>query len=54
MIKLLKDTGKSITDANYNEFSFILTILSVMGIIVFIMITGVGYFATTPEEINKI
>lgn len=54
MIKLLKDTSKSITDANYNEFSFILTILSVMGIIVFIMITGVGYFATTPEEMGNL
>ena len=40
MIKLLKDTSKSITNANYNEFSFVLTILSVMSIIVFIMITG--------------
>lgn len=54
MIKLLKDTSKSITDANYNEFSFVLTILSVMSIIVFIMITGVGYFATTPEEMGNL
>lgn len=54
MIKLLKDTSKSITNANYNEFSFVLTILSVMSIIVFIMITGVGYFATTPEEMGNL
>lgn len=54
MIKLLKDTSKSITDANYNEFLFVLTILSVMSIIVFIMITGVGYFATTPEEMGNL
>lgn len=54
MIKLLKDTSKSITNANYNEFSFVLTILSVMNIIVFIMTTGVGYFATTPEEMGNL
>ena len=54
MIKLLKDTSKSITDANYNEFSCVLTILSVVSIFVFIMITGVGYFATTPEEMGNL
>ena len=54
MIKLLKDTSKSITNANYNEFSFVLTILSVMSIIVFIMITGVDYFATSPEEMGNL
>ena len=54
MIKILKDTGKSITDANYNEFSYVLTDLSVMCIIVFSVITGVGYFATTPEEMGNL
>lgn len=54
MIKLLKDTSKSITDANYNEFSYALTVLSVMSIVVFSVITGVGYFATTPEEIGNL
>ena len=54
MIKLLKDTGKSITDANYNEFSYALTVLSVMCIVVFSVITGVGYFATTPEEMGNL
>lgn len=53
MINLLKDTSKSITDANYNEFSYALTVLSVMGIIVLGAITGAGYFATTPVEIGK-
>ena len=54
MIKLLKDTGKSITDANYNEFSYALTVLSVMCIVVFSVITGVGYFATSPEEMGNL
>ena len=54
MIKLLKDTSKSITDANYNEFSYALTVLSVMSIVVFSVITGVGYFATTPEEMGNL
>ena len=54
MIKILKDTSKSITDANYNEFSYALTVLSVMSIVVFSVITGVGYFATTPEEMGNL
>ena len=54
MIKLLKDTSKSITDANYNEFSYALTILSVMGIVVLSIITGVGYFATTSVEMGNL
>ena len=54
MIKLLKDTSKSITDANYNEFSYALTVLSVMGIIVLSIITGVDYFATTPVEMGNL
>lgn len=54
MINLLKDTSKSITDANYNEFSYALTVLSVMSIVVFSVITGVGYFATTPEEMGNL
>lgn len=54
MIKLLKDTSKSITDTSYNEFSYALTILSVMGIIVLSVITGVGYFATTPVEMGNL
>ena len=54
MIKILKDTSKSITDANYNEFSYALTVLSVMCIVVFSVITGVGYFATTPEEMGNL
>lgn len=53
MIKLLKDTSKSIIDTSYNEFSYALTILSVIGIIVFGAITGAGYFATTPVEMGK-
>ena len=35
MIKLLKDTSKSITDANYNEFSCVLTVLSITCSVVF-------------------
>ena len=54
MINLLKDTSKSITDTNYNEFSYALTILSVMGIVVLSIITGVGYFATTPVEMGNL
>lgn len=54
MIKLLKDTGKSITDASYNEFSYALTVLSVLCIVVFSVITGVGYFATSPEEMGNL
>ena len=54
MIKLLKDTSKSITDTSYNEFSYALTILSVMGIIVLSVVTGVGYFATTPTEMGNL
>ena len=54
MIKLLKDTSKSITDANYNEFSCVLTILSVVSIFVFSIFTGIGYFATTPEEMGNL
>lgn len=54
MIKLLKDTSKSITDANYNEFSCVLTFLSITCIVVFYNITGISYFATTPEEISNL
>ena len=54
MIKLLKDTSKSITDASYNDFSYALTILSVMGIIVFSVVTGVSYFVASPEEMGKL
>lgn len=54
MIKLLKDTSESITDTSYNEFSYALTILSVMGIIVLSVITGAGYFSTSPEEMGKL
>jgi hypothetical protein len=54
MIKLLKDTSKSITDVSYNDFSYALTILSVMGIIVFSVVTGVSYFAASPEEMGKL
>lgn len=54
MIKLLKNTSKSITDANYNEFSYALTVLSVISIIVFSVITGVSYFAGSPEEMGKL
>lgn len=35
MIKLLKDISKSITDANYNEFSCDLTVLSITCSVVF-------------------
>ena len=54
MINLLKDTSKSITDTNYNEFSYALMILSIMGIIVFGIVTSVGYFATSPEEMGNL
>lgn len=54
MINLLKDTSKSITDTNYNEFSYALMILSIMGIIVFGVITSVGYFATDPKELGNL
>lgn len=54
MIKLLKDTSKSITDTNYNEFSYALMILSIMGIIVFGVITSVGYFTTTQVEMGNL
>ena len=54
MIKLLKDTSKSITDANYNEFSCVLTVLSITCSVVFGGITGISYFATTPEEIGNL
>lgn len=54
MIKLLKDTSKSITDANYNEFSCVLTVLSITCSVVFGVITGISYFATTPEEIGNL
>ena len=54
MIKLLKDTSKSITDANYNEFSCVLTVLSITCSVVFSVITGISYFATTPEEIGNL
>lgn len=54
MIKLLKDTSKSITDANYNEFSGVLTVLSITCSVVFGVITGISYFATTPEEIGNL
>ena len=54
MIKLLKDTSKSITDANYNEFSYVLTVLSTTCSVVFGIITGISYFATTPEEIGNL
>lgn len=54
MIKLLKDTSKSITNANYNEFSCVLTVLSITCSVVFGVITGISYFATTPEEIGNL
>lgn len=54
MIKLLKDTSKLITDANYNEFSCVLTVLSITCSVVFGGITGISYFATTPEEIGNL
>ena len=54
MIKLLKNTNKSITDANYNEFPCILTILSITFSVVFIVITGISYFVTIPEEIGNL
>jgi len=54
MFALLKDTSKSIIDNSYNEFSYLLMILSVLGIIVFGVITGVSYFAATPEEMGKL
>lgn len=53
MIKLLKDTSKSITDANYNEFSYALMVLSVISIFVFSVLTGVSYFAS-PEKMGKL
>lgn len=54
MINLLKDTSKSITDNDYNEFSCALTAVSILCIIVFSVATGVGYFATSPEELGKL
>ena len=54
MIKLLKDTNKSITDANYNEFLYVLTVLSITCSVVFIVITCISYFAITPEEIGDL
>lgn len=55
MIKLLKNTSKSIiTDANYNDFSCTLIVLSILSIIVFSVATGVGYFATEPEALGKL
>ena len=54
MFTLLKNTSKSITAASYNDFSYALMILSVMGIIVFGVVTGVSYFAATPEEMGKL
>ena len=54
MIKLLKNTSKSITDDDFNEFSCALTVISILGIIVFSVITGVSYFATSPEQLGKL
>ena len=54
MIKLLKNINKSITDANYNEFSCVLTVLSITCSVVFGSITGISYFVTTPEEIGNL
>ena len=54
MIKLLKNTNKSITDANYNEFPWVLAVLSITFSVVFIVITGISYFVTIPEEIGNL
>lgn len=54
MIKLLKDTSKSITDANYNEFSCVLTVLSITCSVVFSVNTGISYFVTIPEKIGNL
>ena len=54
MIKLFKDTNKSIIDVNYNEFLFVLTVLSITCSVVFSVITCISYFATTPEEIGDL
>lgn len=53
MIKLLKDTSKSITESDFNDFSYSLLVISVITIIVFGVITSVGYFAD-PEEMGKL
>ena len=54
MIKLLKNTNKSITDANYNEFPCVLAVLSITFSVVFSVITGICYFVITPEEIGNL
>lgn len=54
MIKLLKNTNKSITDANYNEFPCVLPVLSITFSVVFIVITGISYFVTIPEKIGNL
>lgn len=53
MIKLLKDTNKSIIEYDFNDFSYSLMVISVITIIVFGVITSVGYFAS-PEEMGKL
>ena len=54
MINLLKDANSSIIDTSYSEFTCILTILSVMGILVFGTIAAGAYFAPTTEAMGSL
>ena len=54
MIKLLKNANSSIIDNSYSEFTYILMILSVMGIHVFGTIAAGAYFAPTTEAMGSL
>lgn len=54
MLKLLKDTSKSIIDDNYDDLAYTLIIFSIISILALGIITSVCYFAATPEYIGAL
>lgn len=54
MFTLLKDTSKSIIADNYNDLAYVLIIFSIISILVLGVITGVSYFAATPEDMGAL
>lgn len=54
MFTLLKDTCKSIINDDYDDLAYTLIIFSIISIVVLGAITGVSYFAKTPEHIGAL
>lgn len=54
MIKLIRNTNRSIIDNDYNNFACVLVCLSIISIVIFGVFTGGSYFVATPESMGKL